>query len=291
MTYISVPSDLAPCVMIPVIFLMCGSSTCSHCLVSLYCGGDMTEASQSSLNLVLLGCKYRPWPATRWWFLVCSDVPDEVAKVPSTSWRPWSWPWYDGPRSLRSRCLKAPNSLRRIGTFQIPSQGSARPSTGWCNPYHQAHNRRTPFELLACCTTEWGGALWSVQSQEGRECSSSSRRLSGFRRTPGHSSWDQTGSELLAFDGREHTHLPQVHAVTLIEDPPPAVCTVGDKVLCDELGLEHFPGSLCGHLADHHRPLEIHLSRLKNIMMKNRHTLYLSHYASKLQAHTPVYNY
>lgn len=60
-------------------------------------------------------------------------------------------------------------------------------------------------------------------------------------------------------DGSNITHLPQVPAVAFIEDPPPPVGAVRDRVLDHKLGLEHLLGSLCGHLADHNWPLEVHL--------------------------------
>lgn len=55
------------------------------------------------------------------------------------------------------------------------------------------------------------------------------------------------------------TNLPEVRAVALVEDPLPAVDTVGNIVVHDKLGIEHLPCSLRGHLADDDRPLEVHL--------------------------------
>ena len=48
-------------------------------------------------------------------------------------------------------------------------------------------------------------------------------------------------------------------AVSLVIGPLPAVGAVGNGVVEDILGPEHLLSSLGGHLADHHRPLEVHL--------------------------------
>lgn len=52
MTYISFPRDLAPCVMIPVIFCIWGSSTWSHWFMSLYCGRDGAARERYQVWLV-----------------------------------------------------------------------------------------------------------------------------------------------------------------------------------------------------------------------------------------------
>lgn len=85
---------------------------------------------------------------------------------------------------------------------------------------------------------------------------------------------------------RTSTHLPEVHAVALVEDPLPAVGAVGDGVLCDELGLEHLLCSLRGHLADHDRPLEIHLLQWKKIGVKTTRALSLSLSRTSANIHT-----
>lgn len=90
---------------------------------------------------------------------------------------------------------------------------------------------------------------------------------------------------------RTSTHLPEVHAVALVEDPLPAVGAVGDGVLCDELGLEHLLCSLRGHLADHDRPLEIHLLQWKKIGVKTTHARSLSLSLSHTSADTHTHLY
>ncbi len=58
-------------------------------------------------------------------------------------------------------------------------------------------------------------------------------------------------------------HLSEVPAVTLIEDPLPAICAVGNMVLDHILRVEQLPCSLSGYLADHNWPLKVHLHKEK----------------------------
>lgn len=58
-------------------------------------------------------------------------------------------------------------------------------------------------------------------------------------------------------------HLPEVLAVTLIVDPPPAIVAIRDIIIEYKLGLEELLSSLGGHLANHHWPLEVYLLKRK----------------------------
>lgn len=55
------------------------------------------------------------------------------------------------------------------------------------------------------------------------------------------------------------SYLSNIPAVSLIENPSPAIIAVGDVEADNILGLEKLFGSLSGHLADYHWPLKVNL--------------------------------